>query len=220
MFAQLVLLKEGFLCFVLPQARKLQMPLDVTLTKLKVLWQSKSLHFHCKSGLLKLWVPQQKGMKQLRGSHAEPVDNSNVLSDKRLPGFILGFCIILDVSGFLCRTSLFCRGCFGCRRKENVNSDYFCVPFPYMFESFSAERGSWMFEWSQKSIKSNPVLNFPFSKSDKKAKVNWAQGPRMLSLQNSDRKCLCREVTVLRTSNKWWGWGAAQRTWATNQPKL
>lgn len=37
----------------------------------------------------------------------------------------------------------------------------------------------------------------------------------MVPLQNSDIKYLCGEVTLLRTSNKWWGWVDAQRTRAT-----
>lgn len=40
------------------QARKLPVPLGVTLTKL---WRSKSLHFHCKSGCPELCSPQRKG---------------------------------------------------------------------------------------------------------------------------------------------------------------
>lgn len=144
--------------------------------------------------------------------------NSNILSGKRFPGFILGFFIILDVSGFLSRASLCCRGCFGGRKKENVNSDDFSVPFPSVFESFSGECGSWVF--NSKISKIYPILNFPFSQRDKKEKVNLAQGPRKVPLQNSNIKYLCRKVTLLRTSSLWWGWVAAQRTWATNQPKL
>lgn len=171
MFAQLLLLQSRLLCFMLPQARKLSVPLDVALTKLKVPWQSKSLHFCCKSGHPKL---SKSGVKRFINSHVEPVDNSNIISGKSVPGFILGFCVILDVSGFLSRASLCCRGCLGWESRKMSTLNIFLSHFLTCLR-VSEQCGSWVFKSNKKSIKSNPVLNFPFSKSEKKAKVNLAQ---------------------------------------------
>lgn len=98
------------------------------------------------------------------------MDNSNISGKVSFGGFVSSWMF----QDFLLEPHCAAGVVWGVERRKMSTLAIFLSHFLTHWR-VSEHCGSWVFKSNQKSIKLNPVLNFPFSKSDKKAKVNFAQ---------------------------------------------